>query len=48
MTASSHSVTQKWLSRHAERLPLYVLPTPNGLGVTIMLAETGLADEPRW
>ena len=38
-------ITQKWPARHPERLQLYSLPTPNGVKVSIMLEETGLAYE---
>ncbi|MCD2512279.1 glutathione S-transferase N-terminal domain-containing protein [Comamonas endophytica] len=38
-------VTRKWPPRHPERLQLYSLPTPNGVKVSIMLEETGLAYE---
>jgi GST-like protein len=43
---SSFPVTHKWPARHPERLQLYSLPTPNGVKVSIMLEETGLAYEP--
>ena len=36
----------KWPVQHPERLQLYSLPTPNGVKVSIMLEETGLAYEP--
>src|SRR5436190_5004221 len=39
-------VTSKWPARHPERIQLYSLPTPNGVKVSIMLEETGLAYEP--
>jgi GSH-dependent disulfide-bond oxidoreductase len=35
----------KWPARHPERIQLYSLPTPNGVKVSIMLEETGLAYE---
>ena len=38
--------TPKWPVQHPERLQLYSLPTPNGVKVSIMLEETGLAYEP--
>jgi len=38
-------VTRKWPAQHPERLQLYSLPTPNGVKVSIMLEETGLAYE---
>ncbi len=41
-----HPITQKWPAQHPERLQLYSLPTPNGVKVSIMLEETGLAYEP--
>jgi GSH-dependent disulfide-bond oxidoreductase len=39
-------ITRKWPARHPQRLQLYSLPTPNGVKVSIMLEETGLAYEP--
>jgi GSH-dependent disulfide-bond oxidoreductase len=39
-------ITQKWPATHPDRLQLYSLPTPNGVKVSIMLEETGLAYEP--
>lgn len=38
-------ITRKWPPQHPERLQLYSLPTPNGVKVSIMLEETGLAYE---
>ena len=43
---SAFPVTRKWPARHPDRLQLYSLPTPNGVKVSIMLEETGLAYEP--
>src|ERR1700722_4386202 len=43
---SAYPITQKWPPRHADRIQLYSLPTPNGVKVSIMLEETGLAYEP--
>lgn len=43
---SGFPVTKKWPARHPDRLQLYSLPTPNGVKVSIMLEETGLAYEP--
>ena len=40
------AITRKWPAQHPERLQLYSLPTPNGVKVSIMLEETGLAYEP--
>ena len=39
-------ITARWPARHPERIQLYSLPTPNGVKVSIMLEETGLAYEP--
>ena len=43
---SAFPITQKWPAAHPERIQLYSLPTPNGVKVSIMLEETGLAYEP--
>lgn len=43
---SSFAVNTRWPAAHPERLQLYSLPTPNGVKVSIMLEETGLAYEP--
>ncbi len=40
------SITEKWPTRHPQRLQLYSLPTPNGVKVSIALEELGLAYEP--
>jgi GST-like protein len=42
---SAFPVTTKWPTRHPDRLQLYSVPTPNGVKVSIMLEETGLAYE---
>ncbi len=39
-------ITKKWPAQHPNLLQLYSLPTPNGVKVSIMLEETGLAYEP--
>ena len=39
-------ITKKWPPQHPNLLQLYSLPTPNGVKVSIMLEETGLAYEP--
>ena len=39
-------ISAKWPARHPELLQLYSLPTPNGVKVSIMLEEIGLAYEP--
>ena len=43
---SDFPVTAKWPAQHPDLLQLYSLPTPNGVKVSIMLEETGLAYEP--
>ena len=43
---STFPITTKWPAQHPERIQLYSLPTPNGVKVSIMLEETGLAYEP--
>jgi len=43
---SDFAITKKWPARNQDRLQLYSLPTPNGVKVSIMLEETGLAYEP--
>lgn len=43
---SAYLSTRKWPATQPERLQLYSLPTPNGVKVSIMLEETGLAYEP--
>jgi GST-like protein len=43
---SSFEITKKWPPRDPDRIQLYSLPTPNGVKVSIMLEETGLAYEP--
>ncbi|MGG5289599.1 glutathione S-transferase N-terminal domain-containing protein [Pseudomonas shirazensis] len=42
---SAFPITHKWPAAHPERLQLYSLPTPNGVKVSIMLEEIGLAYE---
>ena len=47
MTAlSAFPITAKWPASRPDVLQLYSLPTPNGVKVSIMLEETGLAYEP--
>ena len=43
---STFPITHRWPAQHPDRLQLYSLPTPNGMKVSIMLEETGLAYEP--
>jgi len=41
-------ITAKWPARHPDRIQLYSLTSPNGVKVSIMLEETGLAYEPHY
>ncbi|HEX7726074.1 MAG TPA: glutathione S-transferase N-terminal domain-containing protein [Rhizomicrobium sp.] len=43
---SAFPITKRWPAQHPDRIQLYSLPTPNGVKVSIMLEETGLAYEP--
>jgi GSH-dependent disulfide-bond oxidoreductase len=43
---SAFPITGKWPAQHPDRIQLYSLPTPNGVKVSTMLEETGLAYEP--
>jgi GST-like protein len=43
---SQFPITARWPAEHPDRLQLYSLNTPNGVKVSIMLEETGLAYEP--
>jgi GST-like protein len=43
---SAFPISKKWPAAQPDRLQLYSLPTPNGVKVSIMLEETGLAYEP--
>ncbi|MES2320952.1 MAG: glutathione S-transferase N-terminal domain-containing protein [Pseudomonadota bacterium] len=43
---STFPITAKWPAQHPGRIQLYSLPTPNGVKVSIMLEESGLAYEP--
>jgi len=45
-TLSNFPITRKWPTQHPDRIQLYSLPTPNGVKVSIMLEEAGLAYEP--
>jgi GST-like protein len=42
---SGFPITKKWPARHADRIQLYSVPTPNGVKVSIMLEETALPYE---
>jgi GST-like protein len=39
-------ITRKWPAKFPDRIQLYSRPTPNGVKVSTMLEETGLAYEP--
>jgi GSH-dependent disulfide-bond oxidoreductase len=43
---SDFAITARWPAKHLDRIQLYSFPTPNGVKVSIMLEETGLAYEP--
>ena len=43
---ASFLITRRWPAEHPDRIQLYSLPTPNGVKISIMLEETGLAYEP--
>ena len=43
---SAFAISRKWPPRHADRIQLYSLPTPNGVKASIMLEETALPYEP--
>lgn len=43
---SAFPITQRWPAQYPDRIQLYSLPTPNGVKVSIMLEEVGLAYEP--
>jgi GST-like protein len=43
---SDFPIAARWPAKHPDRLQLYSWPTPNGVKVSIMLEEIGLAYEP--
>ncbi|MEP7062867.1 MAG: glutathione S-transferase N-terminal domain-containing protein [Betaproteobacteria bacterium] len=43
---SAFPIARRWPAQHPDRLQLYSFPTPNGVKVSIMLEEIGLAYEP--
>jgi len=45
---SAFPITTRWPARQPDRIQLYSTPTPNGVKVSIMLEETGLAYEPHF
>jgi GST-like protein len=38
---SAFAVTKRWPALHPDRIQLYSVPTPNGIKISVMLAETG-------
>ena len=42
---SPFPITRRWPAKHPDRIQFHSLPTPNGVKVSIMLEETGLAYE---
>ena len=46
LSQTQFPIVKRWPAQHPERLQLYSLPTPNGVKVSIMLEEIGLAYEP--
>ncbi|MBV8978286.1 MAG: glutathione S-transferase N-terminal domain-containing protein [Alphaproteobacteria bacterium] len=45
---SPFAIAKRWPALHPEWLQLYSAPTPNGVKVSILLEETGLAYEPHY
>jgi len=45
---SAFPITSRWPAQHPDRIQLYSTPTPNGVKVSIMMEETGLAYEPHF
>ncbi|MGN7293156.1 glutathione binding-like protein [Rhizobium sp. SAFR-030] len=45
---SAFPITTRWPAANPDILQLYAAPTPNGVKVSIMLQETGLAYEPHF
>ena len=45
LTLKEFPITQKWPAQNPHQIQLYSLPTPNGIKVSAMLEETGLAYE---
>ena len=39
---SDLNIPRRWPAQHPDRIQLYLVPTPNGVKVSIMLEETGL------
>ena len=45
MDAGTFPIMRRWPPKHPDRLQLYSLPTPNGIKVSVLLEEIGLAYE---
>ncbi|KFG68357.1 glutathione S-transferase N-terminal domain-containing protein [Microvirga sp. BSC39] len=45
---SAFPIISRWPAQHPDRIQLYSTPTPNGVKVSIMLEEIGLAYEPHF
>jgi GSH-dependent disulfide-bond oxidoreductase len=45
---SKFPIASRWPAQHPDRIQLYSTPTPNGVKISIMLEETGLAYEPHF
>src|SRR5262249_11402367 len=45
---SAFPIATRWPAKYPDRLQLYSAPTPNGVKVSIMLEEIGLASEPHY
>jgi GST-like protein len=45
---SAFPIAKRWPAKNPDRLQLYSVPTPNGVKVSIMLEEIGLAYEPHF
>src|SRR5438552_479625 len=43
---SAFPITKRWPANNPDVIQLYSLPTPNGIKVSAMLEDTGLAYEP--
>jgi GST-like protein len=48
LDSSVYPIIKRWPARYPQRIQLYSVPTPNGVKVSIMLEETGLAYEPHF
>src|SRR3954464_7957377 len=45
---SAFPITSRWPAAHPDPLQLFLVPTPNGVKVSIMLEEIGLPYEPHF